>query len=92
MFALQLFKLAIEENDHTRRQRAVVLLASIAAQLNIYGFVGYGAAKFALRGAWEALTMEGDPLGIRVLCAFPPSTGALNFMIIFFPSLQVLKH
>lgn len=61
--------------------RVLVLFGSLASQLNIYGFVGYGASKFAIRGAWEALTMECDPLNIRVICGFPPNTDTPGFKI-----------
>lgn len=71
----ELFKTAGQDAAKgTPRQRVIVLLASVAAQVNIYGFVGYGASKYAIRGAWEAMTMEGEPLNIRVMCVFPPST------------------
>ena len=66
---------------HGQRQRVVVLLASEAAQVNLYGFVAYGASKFAIRGAWEALSMEGQPLGIRTVCVFPPSTETPGYAI-----------
>lgn len=52
-----------------------MLIGSLASQLSVFGFVAYGASKFAIRGIWEALSMECEPYNIRVIAAFPPSTG-----------------
>ncbi|XP_053991736.1 3-ketodihydrosphingosine reductase-like isoform X2 [Hylaeus volcanicus] len=60
--------------------RVIVILSSQAGQTNMYGFVAYGASKFALRGAWEALSMEGYPVGVRTICVFPPSTDTPGFV------------
>lgn len=65
----------IKEHETKRIDRAIVLIGSLASQLNIFGFVVYGASKFAIRGIWEALTMECEPLNVRLICAFPPNTG-----------------
>ncbi|XP_055388517.1 3-ketodihydrosphingosine reductase-like [Condylostylus longicornis] len=70
-----------EEDAGEHPKRVIVLLGSLASQLNIYGFVAYGASKFAIRGIWEALTMECDPLNIRIVCAFPPNTDTPGFEI-----------
>jgi len=41
-----------------RRHGRVVFLSSQAGQMGLYGFTGYSATKFALRGLAEALQME----------------------------------
>jgi len=41
-----------------RQQGRVVFISSQAGQLGLFGFTGYSAAKFALRGLAEALQME----------------------------------
>jgi len=41
-----------------RHQGRVVFLSSQAGQLGLYGFSGYSATKFALRGLAEGLQME----------------------------------
>ena len=41
-----------------RRQGRIVYISSQAGQLGLYGFTGYSATKFALRGLAEALQME----------------------------------
>lgn len=40
----------------------------------MYGYSGYSAAKFALRGMAEVLAQELCPFGIRVSLVFPPDT------------------
>jgi len=42
----------------TRLQGRVVFLSSQAGQVGLFGFSGYSAAKFALRGLAESLQME----------------------------------
>jgi len=42
----------------TRRQGRIVFLSSQAGQVGLFGYTGYSAAKFALRGLAEALQME----------------------------------
>ena len=51
----------------------------MAGQLGIFGFSGYSASKFALRGLAEALQMELKPHGVRVTLAFPPDTDTPGF-------------
>lgn len=41
-----------------RRSGHIVITASQAAMIGIYGFTAYSASKFALRGFAEALDME----------------------------------
>jgi len=42
----------------TRRQGRIVFFSSQGGQMGVYGFTGYSAAKFALRGLAESLQME----------------------------------
>lgn len=53
----------------------IVLTASQAGLLGIYGLGAYSASKFALRGLAEALSMETKHLGINVTLALPADTG-----------------
>jgi len=49
-----------------RQLGRVVFLSSQAGQVGLFGFTGYSATKFALRGLAEALQME--------VCQFPKLT------------------
>jgi len=42
----------------TRQQGRIVFLSSQAGQIGLFGFTGYSATKFALRGLAEGLQME----------------------------------
>jgi len=57
-----------------RRSGHIVFLSSQAGQAGIFGYTGYSATKFALRGMAEALQQEVKPFNIRVCVAFPPDT------------------
>eukprot|EP00270_Netrium_digitus_P017706 TRINITY_DN6564_c0_g1_i1.p1 TRINITY_DN6564_c0_g1~~TRINITY_DN6564_c0_g1_i1.p1 ORF type:complete len:305 (+),score=95.90 TRINITY_DN6564_c0_g1_i1:1-915(+) len=52
----------------------VVLVASQAAQVGVYGLAHYSASKFALRGLGEGLQQEFLPFNIRVCIVLPPDT------------------
>lgn len=52
----------------------LVLVASAAAIVGVYGYSAYAPAKFALRGLAETLRSELKPSGIVVSCAYPPDT------------------
>lgn len=52
----------------------IIFLSSQAGQIGLFGFTGYSASKFALRGLAEALQMEMTPYNVRVTVAFPPDT------------------
>jgi 3-dehydrosphinganine reductase len=52
----------------------IVLVASAAAFVGLYGYAGYGASKFALRGLAESLRPELAPAGVCVALACPPDT------------------
>lgn len=61
----------------------IVLTASQAGLLGVYGLGAYSASKFALRGLAEALSMETKHLGINVTLALPADTGSYLFYLIF---------
>jgi 3-dehydrosphinganine reductase len=52
----------------------LVFVASAAAICGIYGYTGYGAAKFAVRGLAEALRVELRCAGIGVSLVYAPDT------------------
>lgn len=52
----------------------IVITASQAAMLGIYGYGAYGASKFALRGLAECVAMETRHRGITVTLALPADT------------------
>jgi len=52
----------------------IVNISSMAGRVAIYGYTGYGASKFALRGLGEALRSELKPLGIQVSNVYPADT------------------
>jgi 3-dehydrosphinganine reductase len=52
----------------------IVLIASAAALLGLYGYTSYAPAKFAVRGLAEALRSELAPDGIGVSLVYPPDT------------------
>ncbi len=52
----------------------LVLISSVAGLLGVYGYTGYCASKFAVRGLAEALRSELKPHGIAVSIVYPPDT------------------
>jgi 3-dehydrosphinganine reductase len=52
----------------------LVLVASAAGIVGIYGYSAYTPPKFAMRGLADTLRAELKPHGIRVSCAYPPDT------------------
>jgi 3-dehydrosphinganine reductase len=56
------------------RQGRIVMIASGAAFIGVYGYTAYAPSKFAVRGLAEALRSELAPDGIGVSVAFPPDT------------------
>lgn len=62
-----------------RKDGIIVLTASQAALLGIFGFGAYSAAKFALRGLAETVYMETKHLGITVTLALPADTDTPGF-------------
>eukprot|EP00937_MAST-01D_sp_MAST-1D-sp2_P004478 g4478.t1 len=53
---------------------AIVMLASQAGQIGVYGYGAYTPSKFALRGLAESLRMELKPHGVSVSVSYPPDT------------------
>ena len=49
---------AVIPSMKARRSGRVVFISSQAGQLGLFGYTGYSASKFALRGLAEALQME----------------------------------
>lgn len=62
-----------------RKDGIIVLTSSQAGLIGIYGYGPYAAAKFALRGLAETLTMEVKHLGIFVTLALPADTDTPGF-------------
>ena len=62
-----------------RKDGIIVITASQAALLGIYGLGAYSASKFALRGLAETLTMETKHLNINVTLALPADTDTPGF-------------
>lgn len=58
----------------------IVFVASGAAFLGIFGFTGYGASKFALRGLAEALHAEATGTGVCISIVYPPDTDTLQLV------------
>lgn len=52
----------------------LVFVSSAAAICGIYGYSGYGASKFAVRGLAEALSVELHGDGVSVTLVYPPDT------------------
>jgi 3-dehydrosphinganine reductase len=52
----------------------IVLVASGAALIGLYGYTSYAPSKFAVRGLAEALRSELRPDGIAVSVVYPPDT------------------
>ncbi|XP_067005185.2 3-ketodihydrosphingosine reductase isoform X1 [Anabrus simplex] len=62
-----------------RGEGRIVLVASQAALIGIYGYSVYSSTKFALRGLAEALHMECKPYNVSVTLALPPDTDTPGF-------------
>lgn len=57
-----------------RSSGTVVNIASQAGFVGVFGYTGYGASKYAVRGLSDALRAEMNPLDIQVSIVFPPDT------------------
>ncbi|KAJ6639717.1 3-ketodihydrosphingosine reductase [Pseudolycoriella hygida] len=62
-----------------RKQGIIVITASQAALMGIYGYGAYGASKFALRGLAETIAMEATHCGVSVTLALPADTDTPGF-------------
>ncbi|KAL5273474.1 KDSR family protein [Megaselia abdita] len=61
------------------KEGVIVITASQAALMGIYGYGCYAAAKFALRGLAETIAMESKHLGVTVTLAMPADTNTPGF-------------
>lgn len=52
----------------------IVNISSMAGFIGTYGYSGYGASKYAVRGFSDVLRAELKPRGIRVSVVYPPDT------------------
>ncbi|MBL8590522.1 MAG: SDR family NAD(P)-dependent oxidoreductase [Methylobacteriaceae bacterium] len=68
------FAAALAPRMAARGRGHIVFVSSAAAFVGLYGYAGYGASKFALRGLAESLRPELAPAGVGVAIAFPPDT------------------
>nr|XP_040218843.2 3-ketodihydrosphingosine reductase [Anopheles coluzzii] len=57
----------------------IVITASQAALMGIYGYGAYAASKFALRGLAETIAMEARHRGVSVTLALPADTDTPGF-------------
>lgn len=57
-----------------RGSGTIVNISSVAGFIGTFGYSGYGASKYAVRGLSDVLRAELKPLGIQVSCVFPPDT------------------
>jgi len=55
-------------------QGHIVNLSSVAGAIGVFGYTGYAASKFAVRGFSEALRIELKPHNIRVSVVIPEDT------------------
>ena len=57
-----------------QKQGHIVLIASGAGLIGLYGYTAYSPSKFALRGLAESLRGELKPKGINLSIVYPPDT------------------
>lgn len=57
-----------------RGSGTIVNISSMAGIIGVFGYSGYGASKYAVRGLSDVLRAEMKPLGIQVSIVFPPDT------------------
>ncbi len=57
-----------------RGSGTLVNISSQAGFVGVFGYSGYGASKYAVRGLSDVLRAELKPLGIQVSVVFPPDT------------------
>ncbi|VDM06274.1 unnamed protein product [Schistocephalus solidus] len=61
------------------KDRRIAFFSSIGGQISIYGYSGYAASKFAVRGFAAVLRQELEPTGILVTTVYPPDTDTPGF-------------
>lgn len=61
------------------KEGIIVITASQAALVGIYGYGAYAASKFALRGLAETIAMEAKHCGVSVTLALPADTDTPGF-------------
>lgn len=66
---------AVVNSMKKRHFGRIAFISSQAGQIGIFGYTGYSASKFALKGFAESLQMELKPYKIFVTLSFPPDTG-----------------
>ncbi|XP_026679682.1 3-ketodihydrosphingosine reductase-like [Diaphorina citri] len=70
---------ALVEGMKQRGRGCIVITASQAANLGIYGLAAYTSSKFALKGFAEALYMEVKQSGLTITLCLPPDTDTPGF-------------
>jgi short-subunit dehydrogenase len=65
---------AVYPGMKARRNGSILMLASGAGLIGIFGYSAYCASKFAVAGFAEALRAEARPFGVSVSICFPPDT------------------
>ena len=71
--SLHLIQAALPHMQRSNGAR-IVLMASGAALIGLYGYTSYAPSKFAVRGLAEALRSELSADGIAVSVVYPPDT------------------
>ncbi|KAL7061026.1 hypothetical protein AAHC03_09752 [Spirometra sp. Aus1] len=61
------------------KDRRIAFFSSIGGQISIYGYSGYAASKFAVRGFAAVLRQELEPTGLLVTTVYPPDTDTPGF-------------
>lgn len=70
---------ALVEGMKQRGRGCIVVTASQAANVGIYGMAAYTSSKFGLKGFAEALYMEVKQSGLTVTLCMPPDTDTPGF-------------
>lgn len=67
---------SLKKNYHRSH---ILIFSSLSGLFGFYGYPAYSAAKFALVGLAECLSMEFRPYNISVTVSFPPDTDTPGF-------------
>ncbi|XP_078481319.1 3-ketodihydrosphingosine reductase-like [Ciona intestinalis] len=70
---------AVVSGMKLRKKGRIAFVSSQAGQTGVFGYTGYAATKFALRGLAETLQMEIKPYNMAVTISFPPDTDTPGF-------------